>query len=269
MACIVTLELEARPAAFADIAKDTLDVLECVSGRNTTRIFEMLGLPSVLPVLVAILHREQTDAHGAEVERAHLGLGAQRRSEPSFDRHALHAAGVDHEDRVGVLVYGRNEPQEQRGIGTRASALGIACMQVKQSGAGLRRGNRCVRDLLGFDRQMRRHRRRIGTAGDGAGDDCLGALCHIPSASVCFKQERSLFHRDRLRQAVILFLLAAERAILRIEQPSAWAIHRSPRGWYLEVGRMNRQPENRPPSACRRWTKQGKGRPKVDVRDHP
>ncbi len=54
-------------------------------------------------------------------------------------------------------------------------------MQMHDRGASLRRAERALRDLLGRDGQMRRHRRRMDRAGDGATDDDF-ALGHRRSS---------------------------------------------------------------------------------------
>ena len=51
------------------------------------------------------------------------------------------------------------------------AVLRVARMQMHDRGAGFGRAERRVGDLLRRDRQMRRHRRRVDRAGDGAGDD--------------------------------------------------------------------------------------------------
>jgi hypothetical protein len=54
-------------------------------------------------------------------------------------------------------------------------------MQMQDGGAGLRRRNRLLGDLIGRDRQRVRHGRRVNRAGDGAGDDDLvvGFRSHV------------------------------------------------------------------------------------------
>ena len=57
-----------------------------------------------------------------------------------------------------------------------AAVLRIARVQVHERGAGFGGGDRGLGDLLGGDRQVRRHRRRVDRAGDRAGDHHLAAF---------------------------------------------------------------------------------------------
>ena len=54
--------------------------------------------------------------------------------------------------------------------------FGIAGMQMDDRRAGLGRADRRIGDLLGRDRQMRRHRRRVDRTRHGAGDDDLAVV---------------------------------------------------------------------------------------------
>src|SRR5262249_28740498 len=76
------------------------------------------------------------------------------------------------------------------------AVLRIARMQVDHRGAGLCGADRSVGDLLGGDRQMRRHRRRVDRAGDRAGDDDFASHGHAPSVA---KSATSLLAAWRMR----------------------------------------------------------------------
>src|SRR5260221_9589184 len=72
MADIVALELEARAVRLAEVLEDVFDVLEGVAEDEVARVLEMLALPVVLEVLVALQHREEAEIHRPPVEGAHL-----------------------------------------------------------------------------------------------------------------------------------------------------------------------------------------------------
>ena len=70
------------------------------------------------------------------------------------------------------------------------AVLRIARVQMHDRGAGLGRADRGIGDLLGGHRQMRRHRRRVDRAGDGAGDDDFAALRHVSNPGLLSFQKR-------------------------------------------------------------------------------
>ena len=117
----------------------SLKVLRKMKSRVISR---WLRLPLVFPFLVAVEHREEAEIHRAHVERAHLGLGAQRRRQPLLQGHAVAAAGGDVDDRVGRLLDARQELHEHFGIRRRPAVLRVARMQMQDRGAGLGRGDR-------------------------------------------------------------------------------------------------------------------------------
>ena len=56
-----------------------------------------------------------------------------------------------------ALLDARQELHEDVGDGRRPAVLRVARMQMQDRGAGLGRGDRIARDLVGRDRQVRRH----------------------------------------------------------------------------------------------------------------
>src|SRR5260370_5503590 len=116
VADIVALELEARAAALAQLLQDVFDVLEGVSEDEVARVLEMLALPVVLELLVALEHGEEPEIHRAHIERAHFRLGAQRRSEPLLQAHAVTAALGDVHDSVAGFLDARKELLDDFGI---------------------------------------------------------------------------------------------------------------------------------------------------------
>ncbi len=178
VADIVALELEARAAALAQLLQDVFDVLEGVSEDEVARVLEVLALPVVLELLVALEHGEEPEIHRAHIERAHFRLGAQRRSEPLLQAHAVAAARGDVHDSVAGLLDARQELHEDFGIRRRLAVPGIARMQVDDRGAGLRRFDRLLGDLVGGQRQIGRHRRGVYRPRDRTGNDDLRAKGH-------------------------------------------------------------------------------------------
>jgi len=91
-------------------------------------------------------------------------------------------SGRDVDDGIGVLLDPGQEFHEHLRVAGRA-AVGHASVQMDDRGAGLGRVDRLLCDLVGRDRQMRGHRRRVDRAGDGAGDDDFRLLGHgvLPS----------------------------------------------------------------------------------------
>ena len=179
VADIVALELEPGAAALPQILQDALDIGEGVAEDEVARHLEMPRLPRVFEFLVALEQREQPEIHRAHIERAHFGLGAQRRREPLLERHAVAAAGRDVDDRRGRLLDPRQELHEHIGIRRRPPVLRVARMQMQDRRPRLRRGDRIARDLVRGQRQMRAHRRGMDRPGDGAGDDDLATQRHL------------------------------------------------------------------------------------------
>ena len=136
-------------------------------------------LPVVLPGLVAVGEREDGEVHRAHIERAHFRLGDKRRREPLLDRHAEPAARRHIDDRIRGLFDTRQKLHEHGGIGSRASVLRIAGMQMKDRGARFRRRDRLRRDVVGCVGQRVGHRRRMDAAGDSAGNDDLVACLRL------------------------------------------------------------------------------------------
>ena len=101
-----------------------------------------------------------------------------------LDRHGRRAAGGDVHHHVGALLDHLEERREglRRLVGT--AVLRIARMQMHDRGARFGRADRGIGDLLRGHRQMRRHRRRVDRAGDGAGDDDFARLRHELSIPV-------------------------------------------------------------------------------------
>jgi hypothetical protein len=177
MADIVAFEFEARAAAFAEPLEDAFDIGEGVLEDRVAGGFQQFWLPGVLPVARAVEHGEKAEIHRAHVERAHLRLaasGAARRSPASCREEPpvvmLMTASV------ACLMRGRN-CMKTAGSAVGRPSFRVAGVQMQDRGAGLRRRDRLLAIWSGVSRQMRRHRRRVDRAGDGAGDDDL-AVCH-------------------------------------------------------------------------------------------
>src|SRR5260221_12232428 len=178
VADIVALELEARAAALAQLLQDVFDVLEGVSEDEVARVLEVLALPVVLELLVALEHGEEHEIHRAHVERAHFRLGTQGRGEALLQGHAVAAARGDVHHGIAGLLDARKELHKDVRIRRRLAVPRVARMQVDDRGAGLGRLDRLLGDLVGGQRQIGRHRRGVYRPRDRTGDDDLRAKGH-------------------------------------------------------------------------------------------
>ena len=174
---VVALDLEARAIGSAR-AEDVFDVLERVLEDAFVRAGEVGLLPVELELLEPVQHREQAEVHRAHVERCDLGLELQRRLQPLLDGHRRGAASREIQHDVATALDVGRELAEVLGILRRVAIGRIARVQMHDRGARLRRADRGIGDLLGRDRQVRRHRRRVDAAGHRAGDDDFASLCH-------------------------------------------------------------------------------------------
>jgi len=89
------------------------------------------------------------------------------------DRHRRAAAGGQVQYGVGCLLDAGQKGREGVRVLCRTTVLGVARVQMQDCGARLRRLDGLRGDLVGRDRQVARHARRVDAAGDGAGDDDL------------------------------------------------------------------------------------------------
>ena len=102
----------------------------------------------MLEFLVLFQQREEPEIHRSHIERAHLGLRAQRGSEAFFEGHAVSAAGGDVDDSAGGLLDPRQELHKDLGIGRRPPVLWIARMKMQDCRPGIGGGNRIARNLV-------------------------------------------------------------------------------------------------------------------------
>ena len=166
---VVAFELEARVVARAG-AEDVLDLSEGVA-KDDVLVAEIGALPLVLQVLEAVEHAEQPEVHRAEIERGDLRLERRGGAHALLDGHGRGAAGRQVDDDGRTLLDDRQELAEGFGRLVRRAGLGVAGVKVDDRGAGLRRADRLVGDLLGRHGQVGRHRRRVDRPRDRAGDD--------------------------------------------------------------------------------------------------
>src|SRR6266478_2632194 len=176
---IVTLELEPRTAALSQILQNPFDIGEGVAEDEVARHLEMPRLPGMLEFLVLFQQREEPEIHRSHIERAHLGLGAQRGGEPFLERHSMSAAGRDVDDGAGGLLDPRQELHKDLGIGGGPPVLRIARMKVQDRRPGLGGSDRIARNLVRGQRQIWAHRRGMDRTRDGAGYDDLATQRHL------------------------------------------------------------------------------------------
>ena len=193
---VVRLRLEPGPGLRPDHLEHVLDV--GVGG------YEGLGpgglqvrlFPVVLELaLVTVDHREAAVVHRAQVQRAQLRLELDHALQPLLDAHPGAAAGGDAHDHVAAFLDPLRVLGEQGRIGRRAAVLRIPGVQVQHGGARLRGGHALVDDIADRIRQVRRHRRGVPGAGEGAGDDDLA--CHR-ATSWCSRYERFVTNVQRI-----------------------------------------------------------------------
>ena len=181
MTNVVALELEARAASVAQRLEDVLDVLERVAEDEVFHPLDVRLLPVVAPVLDLARRLVDREVHRPHVQRAHLRHGLQRIGQALFHRHPGASAGRDVDHRIGRGGDARHELVEDRRVRCRLPVRRVACMQVQDRCAGLSGFDRLLGDLVGCQRQVRRHGRRVHGARHGASDDdfvlCLGHGC--------------------------------------------------------------------------------------------
>ena len=181
MTDVVALELEARAASFAQRSEDVRDVLKRVAKYEVFHPLDVGLLPVVAPVLDLARRLVDREVHRPHVQRAHLRLGLQRIGQALLHRHPGASAGRDVDHRIGRRGDARHELVEDRRVGRRLPVRGVACMHVQDCCAGLGGFDRLLGDLVGCQRQERRHGRRVDGARHGAGNDdfvvCLGHGC--------------------------------------------------------------------------------------------
>jgi hypothetical protein len=129
-----------------------------------------------LKIVEACQHREQAEVHRSHVERCDLGLEVRAGLQPFLDAHRRCAAGGDVDHDVARLLDAAQERRKRfRPLIGRAVDR-IAGVQMYEGRAGRVRAERGLGDLVGGDRQVRRHARRVDRAGDRAGDHHLAAV---------------------------------------------------------------------------------------------
>ena len=101
-----------------------------------------------------------------------------------------------------------------------AAVLRIARMQMHDRGARFGSADRGIGDLLRGDRQMRRHRRRMDRAGDGAGDDDFAAFRHVSNPGRFIVSEAAGI--ERIRSAHSSSVNSRRRRSNRSTSPALW-----------------------------------------------
>jgi hypothetical protein len=167
---VVAFELEPGVVLVAGL-QDVLDILEAVAEHHVARPLQMLAFPVMLELLVFVEQREQPEIHRTHVQRRYLRLELGRRPDAFLHRHIGAAASGYVHRRVGALLDARQEAGEGFGRLVRLAGLRVARMQMQDRRPGLGRRDRLRRDLVRRYGKMRRHRRRMDRAGNGAGDD--------------------------------------------------------------------------------------------------
>ncbi len=179
MADVVAFVLEASPVVGHQ-SIDAGDVGEGVAEDEFLAVEDVLLLPRELPLLDLGAHEMEGEIHRSHVERAHLRLEPERGGEAILDRHLRAAAGGQVDDRIGLLVNGRQELGEDVRIARRRTILGIAGVQMEDGGARLRGRYGLICDVLRPVGKGGGERRRMDGAGDRAGDDDFVAHALLP-----------------------------------------------------------------------------------------
>src|SRR5262245_50546449 len=115
MADVVAFELELDAMALPQPLQNLFDIVEGVAEDKVARALEMLALPGMGEVLVAVKHWIEAEIHRAHIERGHLGRGAFRGGQPLVERHALPAPGGDVDDGARALLDARQKVEEELG----------------------------------------------------------------------------------------------------------------------------------------------------------
>ena len=157
MADVIAFDLEAGVVLGAG-GENELDVGERVLEEALAGPFEIRFFPVVFELAFeAGDHRIKPEVHRAHIERGNFRLEGSCGLDALFHRHGRRAAGgeVDHHIRA-LLDYLENGKERLRRL-VRPAILRVPGMQLNNGGAGLSGADGGVGDLLGGDRQMRRH----------------------------------------------------------------------------------------------------------------
>ena len=161
-------------------------------------------------------HREQAEVHRAHVERGDLGLEVRAGPQALLDEHRRRAAGgdVDHHVGASCLIRVRNGAKASGRWSGRPSSGSRACRCTIAAPASYG-ADRRVGDLVGRDRQVRRHRRRVDRAGDGAGDDDLALLLRAAAMRLLLQEPYWLPCFSRTSSVARLCAASAARRLSR------------------------------------------------------
>ncbi|MNL15970.1 hypothetical protein D3C87_1369900 [compost metagenome] len=154
------------------------DVAEGIAEDPVVTLGQVWPLPVVLEFGETIEHFVQPEVHRSHVQRRQFRLELCHRLQAFFHAHGRRTAGgdVDHHVTLGLDL--RQELTKQVDILTRPPIDWIAGMQVHNRGACLGGTNGGVGNFLRGDWQVRRHRRRMDGASDGAGNDDRAIFGH-------------------------------------------------------------------------------------------
>ncbi|MCY1429045.1 hypothetical protein D9M71_449490 [compost metagenome] len=161
------------------------DVAEGIAEDPVVTFGQVGPFPLVLELGEAVEHFIQPEVHRTHVQRGQFRLELCHRLQAFFHAHGRRAAGgdVDHHVTLGLDL--RQELTEQVDILARPAINGITRMQVDNRRPGFGCTDGGVGDFLRRDRQVRRHRRRMDGARDGAGDDDRAFFGHECSLRSC------------------------------------------------------------------------------------
>ena len=175
---VVALELVAGLVG-RELGQHRLEVAVGVAKDQVLAALEIRALPVELELLEALQHREQAEVHRAHVHRRHFGLEHLGRLHALMHGHVGRAAGGEVDDRVAALLDRLQEGHESFGPLVRLAGYRVARVKMDDRRASFGSGHRGIGDLLGRDRQVGRHRRRVNGTRHGTADDDLFLLEHI------------------------------------------------------------------------------------------
>ncbi|MNV43213.1 hypothetical protein D3C71_1349200 [compost metagenome] len=125
----------------------------------------------MLEVLEALQQFIHAEVHRPHVQRRDFRLELRGRQHAFADRQHGRTAGGDIDDHIALRLDARQKLRVQRRVLRGPARLGIARVQMHDGRACLS-GIQCrLRDLVGGDGQIGRHRRRMHRTGNGARDD--------------------------------------------------------------------------------------------------
>ncbi len=153
VADVVALALESGVVLRAG-AEDLADVLEGVLEHQVAAVLQVVALPLVLELLVAVQHREQAEVDRSHVQRCHLGLQLHRRPHALVDAHVRAATRGQVDHGIGAAPDLRQEAREDVRILGGPAVVGIARVDVEDGRARLGGTDRRLGDLVGIRRQM-------------------------------------------------------------------------------------------------------------------